>query len=890
MPRRLSALLLFLALLVAGCGGGGGLPPAGSQAAPEALSGPPALPSLSDRPPAQALVPAPVAEGEIRGSLDLEAGWNMVAFPVGQLTGLEPGVGVFGSAFAWNPTAGSYEAVDLRTPASVATDRGYWVYSSQASQILYTGQGATGPDLTLGAGWNLLGLPYHEARPFSAVQVRAPGAGSSLQPLAASVSSLLPPPGPEVLLFASGYTFSGQAYQVLDFSSPSGSFAVGRATWVYVHQDGTLLRFAPPSTPLVSSTVLPEATTGSTYSAQLAAEQGRAPYTWTLVEGPLPPGVTLAADGALSGTPSADGTWYFLAQATDANGASAQAEVTLPVGTTAHVLVSEVLYDPPGTESNEEWVELYNPTSRPVDLSGWTLTDSTGTVQTATVDRGRVLPAHGTFVWARSGSTFQTLYGFAADQSSLNLSLANTGESVTLKDRSGAVVDYVGFELAGWPVAGTNTSIQRRSAEDTDTAADWEAAPEMGAAPGNPGRFPPGSANRAPVADAGPDLVVNAGDPATLDGSGTSDPDGDPLFLRWGPDLRGTRPTGSWTQPGVYDLVLSVADGSLFSLDRATVFVLEAGAPILGVARYNEPPRAHRLDTDLVALLDAATVSVEGAFYEVQRPAVVDALVRARGRGLTVRIATEADNYAASPASYAPLETAGVPIYQGATSGLTHDKFCVVDGQAVWTGSFNITDNDSVSNANDALLLRSTTLASAFSGEFAEFAAGRFGTQKTNSPPSEHLVDGRRVEAYFAPGGVRQPILEALASAQTSVEFCIFTFTDAQIREALLAKARAGVQVRGVLDATQAGSIYSAWNQLSVEPGVAVRKDDFAGFLHHKFLVVDAGTDSDPLVVTGSYNWTASAEDSNDENVVIVHDPGVALQYRRLFERRYATP
>ena len=906
-PRfLLAALLVLAALALAGCGGleappAAGIPPVGGAEAapPGAPPGPPDLASWAGArsPRRVAVLPPPSSsESPVSGSLELEAGWNLVSFPVSQVTGVEPGAGVLGTGFAWDPSARSYLAVDLRDPAALSsgegTGRGFWIYASQAARMDYTGwpnSGAHGdPDVTLDAGWNLLGLPFSEAQAFSTFQVQVPG--GSLQPLPASVSTLVPPPGPEVLLFGSAFPYGGQAYQVLDLSVPSGLFQPGRACWVYAWQAGTLLRHAPPAAPRVRTTLLPEASVGQAYTATLEGEGGSPPCTWSLQEGLLPPGLSLGSDGSLAGTPGSEGSWFFTARLTDATGAAGEAEVSLVVGSTAHVLISEVLYNPPGTEANEEWVELYNPTAVPVDLSGWTLSDSTGAVQTGTLSLGQVLPAHGVFVWARSGSTFSTLYGWAPDQSGLPLSLGNTGESLSLRDRNGTLVDFVGFELPDWPVSATSTSLQRRGSQDSDTAADWEAAPGGGAAPGNPGAFPPGSPNRAPVADAGPDRVVHAGEPATLEGAGTADPDGDPLFLRWGPGLRGTRPTGTWELPGVYDLVLSACDGSLFGFDRATVFVLEPGAPVLGLVRSNDPPRAHRLDSDLVALIDGATTSVEGAFYEVGRLPVVEALVRARNRGLAVRLATESDNYAADPSGYAPLEAAGVPIYQGTTSGLTHDKFCVIDGEVVWTGSYNITDSDTVSNANDALALRSQTLAAAYSSEFAEFAAGRFGTRKTNAPPSEHLVEGRRVQAFFAPDGVRQPILDALASAQVSVDFAIFTFTDPAIRDAILERARAGVQVRGVMDAAQAGSVYSAWNLLSVEPGVLVRKDDFPGFLHHKFLVVDAGTDSDPLVVTGSYNWTASAEDSNDENAVLIHDSGIALQYRHLFERRFFSP
>ena len=58
--------------------------------------------------------------------------------------------------------------------------------------------------------------------------------------------------------------------------------------------------------------------------------------------------------------------------------------------------------------------------------------------------------------------------------------------------------------------------------------------------------------------------------------------------------------------------------------------------------------------------------------------------------------------------------------------------------------------------------------------------------------------------------------------------------------------------------------------------------------LHHKYMVVDAENPAwNGTVVTGSHNWSASAENSNNENTLIVHDPAVANQYLQEFTARY---
>jgi hypothetical protein len=58
--------------------------------------------------------------------------------------------------------------------------------------------------------------------------------------------------------------------------------------------------------------------------------------------------------------------------------------------------------------------------------------------------------------------------------------------------------------------------------------------------------------------------------------------------------------------------------------------------------------------------------------------------------------------------------------------------------------------------------------------------------------------------------------------------------------------------------------------------------------LHHKYMIVDVNNPSlDPLVVTGSHNWSFAADGSNDENTLILHDQGIANMYLQEFAERY---
>jgi uncharacterized repeat protein (TIGR03803 family) len=83
--------------------------------------------------------------------------------------------------------------------------------------------------------------------------------------------------------------------------------------------------------PQVTTISLPNGTVGSPYSQQLSAVSGEPPYSWSLISGSLPSGLTLATNGVISGTPTSNGTNNFTVQVTDALSATATQALTLNI-------------------------------------------------------------------------------------------------------------------------------------------------------------------------------------------------------------------------------------------------------------------------------------------------------------------------------------------------------------------------------------------------------------------------------------------------------------------------------------------------------------------------------------------------------------------------------
>jgi hypothetical protein len=153
------------------------------------------------------------------------------------------------------------------------------------------------------------------------------------------------------------------------------------------------------------------------------------------------------------------------------------------------------------------------------------------------------------------------------------------------------------------------------------------------------------------------------------------------------------------------------------------------------------------------------------------------------------------------------------------------------------------------------------------------------------------MISGKTVEVFFSPSDrIAEPLIRAIRSADSSAYFCMFSFTNNDIAKEMQARSQAvaGLRLRGVMDAEQieADGSSSEWSYLSTFGDVP--QDNESGLLHHKYLIVDADFPrGDPLVATGSYNWTNKAEYENDENCLIVHDALIANQYLQEFAARY---
>ncbi len=319
-------------------------------------------------------------------------------------------------------------------------------------------------------------------------------------------------------------------------------------------------------------------------------------------------------------------------------------------------------------------------------------------------------------------------------------------------------------------------------------------------------------------------------------------------------------------------------------------------------------------NADLVSRLTTriadAKRSIDAAIYSMSGDAgttVANALIAAWNRGVKVRVICEYDNRYS--AAFNSLVAAGIPLIDDRFdtinygAGLMHDKFLVIDRRGgapesvwVWTGSWNLTDPGTDADYQNAIEIQDQALAVVYTMEFEEMwgsdtdvpnaADSRFGARKLDDTPHRFAIGGREASCYFSPSdGTTWQVISTIGAAQHTIGFQQLTITRADIAAALIAQKNAGRKVRGDMDDdTDTGSQYATL----VAAGVDVGLKTGSGLLHHKYLLADADNPTwDGVVLTGSHNWSSAAENSNNENTFILHDPDVANQYLQEFAARY---
>ncbi len=206
-------------------------------------------------------------------------------------------------------------------------------------------------------------------------------------------------------------------------------------------------------------------------------------------------------------------------------------------------------------------------------------------------------------------------------------------------------------------------------------------------------------------------------------------------------------------------------------------------------------------------------------------------------------------------------------------SGLMHDKFCILDGEKVWTGSFNPTKNGAYGEDNNLVVVDSKTLAENYEAKFQDIKTGKHGKVRH----SKLYLNGFLVENYFCPeDDCEGRVLNALKAAKKNIYFLTFSFTSDTLGGFLVSK-KSLLDIRGVMEKSQLNK-YAEFSKFNASE-MQVRLDRNKFNMHHKVFIIDNET-----VVTGSYNPTSGGDTKNRENILILHNPSIARSFAKEFE------
>ncbi|QIA09563.1 phospholipase D-like domain-containing protein [Draconibacterium halophilum] len=304
----------------------------------------------------------------------------------------------------------------------------------------------------------------------------------------------------------------------------------------------------------------------------------------------------------------------------------------------------------------------------------------------------------------------------------------------------------------------------------------------------------------------------------------------------------------------------------------------------------------------LAAYISRANESIDFCIYNINNSKISDALNAAYDRGVTIRFITCEST---SHASVYDLND-NIPVLERPElneGGIMHNKFIVFDANSananaawVWSGSTNLTPDQLTHDSNNMIFIQDQSLAKVYQVEFEEMWGSntmqpdaenaKFGADKIKNTPHQLLIGGKLVSCYFSPSdNTNQQLINSINTADFGLDIETMLMTRSDLANAIIDAYNRGVNVNVLMEEENE---YTPSFLGSTLPDNKYVLDDAAGMLHHKVALIDANNaDSDPQVITGSHNWSNSANDRNDENTLIVHDADIANQYYQQFAYRF---
>lgn len=138
------------------------------------------------------------------------------------------------------------------------------------------------------------------------------------------------------------------------------------------------------------------------------------------------------------------------------------------------------------------------------------------------------------------------------------------------------------------------------------------------------------------------------------------------------------------------------------------------GAEILGI--YFPPYKDAHLP--IINLYDGAEKYIHLAIYSLTKDEFAEALIRAHKRGVEVKVLIDKSQAGLKDADDEKLEAEDIELRRDKKPGLMHNKFAVIDGIIVYTGSYNHTEGATTKNDENYIIIKDQEVAGTFEKQF----------------------------------------------------------------------------------------------------------------------------------------------------------------------------
>ena len=317
---------------------------------------------------------------------------------------------------------------------------------------------------------------------------------------------------------------------------------------------------------------------------------------------------------------------------------------------------------------------------------------------------------------------------------------------------------------------------------------------------------------------------------------------------------------------------LTAATGAL----AVTATVLATTAPANAASYTAFAFSLSSSEPTIYSFINSATTSLDMTMYELEDTTAVDDLIALKAKGVTVRVVLDNAHQSANSSAYTALTNAGIGVVWSSSSFVyTHQKTITVDATETLILTGNLTSQYYATGRDYGVFDTDTrdvaAIEKAFNADYAHTAI--------TPTDGDHLL--------WSPTDSRSRLLSIINAATTTLDVEELEFSDSTVVNAIVARAKAGVTVRVVLETPADYS--SEVTAIKAAGGTVHGYSDPSGFyIHAKAMVADYGL-STQEVEAGSMNISTNSLDNNRELGLILTGTGVAESVATTIETTFAS-